>query len=476
MSSIRTSEAAEGTLALTSDKNVILYSDNILAGNIFKDEDDPSVVPDYLVADEEFVPDNSFDPTTGDIVPTDAGDIPKLPYAAFLARLQHTQFVPLLGGGMQIQLRVSPTRAIGLGVAMDDDDYSGGDSDSSGTRRDSSISSNRRDLRSDFHATATASSGAERSKTTTSPIGAGAESELKSRSGEAWMSHMLKEEHFLVTVRCRGLAGDPVDRSPISPVDRLTTKAYKDSLKQAASAAGSAGAGTGNGVGGSGGSSNSGSGGDGTVGSFSESAWIAPGQSMQSIGLDTYSRDALMLSTRDAKVIRLDPGEEGADDETGGLLYVWNILKPTLPGLTSSSTVSGGAGGEIYFRVTPGYRPQRSSTQSRRVQSAETDVRSDISASNKEEQTRQSAAEGEFSAGGDQGRQGYEVMLKVLFTPCPRDACVHGTCEIQEGDIPASSCACKYVVHILALSLPIYTIFFNANFYRECAPFSWIIS
>ncbi len=34
--------------------------------------------------------------------------------------------------------------------------------------------------------------------------------------------------------------------------------------------------------------------------------------------------------------------------------------------------------------------------------------------------------------------------VTVMFVPCPTNACLHGTCILQEGDVSISSCQCKY--------------------------------
>lgn len=118
--------------------------------------------------------------------------------------------------------------------------------------------------------------------------------------------------------------------------------------------------------------------------------------------------NGMTLSTRDAVIRRLknDKYEDYDDDDDDTkntndideILYVWTLMKPRLPGVSFSS----GSNNYLYARVMLGHTDINISTYS------------------------------------------FNIATTLTFEPCPTDACNHGTCENQLGDVASSSCDCKY--------------------------------
>jgi hypothetical protein len=108
--------------------------------------------------------------------------------------------------------------------------------------------------------------------------------------------------------------------------------------------------------------------------------------------------DSLLLTSSNSKISYPieTTGSEGNETVLPGAQYLWTIMKPRLDGLDMSDS--------LYVQV------------------ALLDNNINI-----------------FKE-----RVKFRADVTVMFVPCPTDACLHGTCILQEGDVSISSCQCKY--------------------------------
>lgn len=206
---------------------------------------------------------------------------------------------------------------------------------------------------------------------------------------------------------------------------------------------------------------------DATVPISGTTAHRAQGGSSVLDPLDSFSGDALVLSTRDATVRLLDDASaptssgppRGKDQESGGgsqplpsflrphmptsreeeggetragrnqpevlvgLQYTWTLDKPSLSALTATSLHSLDS---LYLRVTKVIPPFKQSLD------------------------------------GSSQFDNFVVNVGVNILHCHAESCVHGTCVVRENsDVPHSSCDCDYPYagekcDQMALSLPVH--------------------
>jgi hypothetical protein len=116
--------------------------------------------------------------------------------------------------------------------------------------------------------------------------------------------------------------------------------------------------------------------------------------------------------------------------------YVWVLDRLSLPALSSGGEASGSAS-DLFLQVSKS-----------RIGGTVTNDSGNANAS------RASLAPLELVC---------EVAL--VFDPCPTGTCKHGTCYVQQGDVPASMCACRCVLQHVINALAI--LFMNFFLFKK---------
>jgi hypothetical protein len=114
-----------------------------------------------------------------------------------------------------------------------------------------------------------------------------------------------------------------------------------------------------------------------------------------------YSANSIELYSEDAKKQLLINGGTDGVDLLLQCRYSWTVMKPTLPQLDDSFS-------KFFFVSLESFEAKHPDL---------IDVE-------------------KFKS---------EIGLQIEFTACPPNACLHGTCVIQRGDISTSQCLCRYV-------------------------------
>eukprot|EP01032_Pedospumella_encystans_P019672 gene19672-22372_t len=129
--------------------------------------------------------------------------------------------------------------------------------------------------------------------------------------------------------------------------------------------------------------------------------------------------------------------------------YTWVVTRPALPGLAVSSL--DGVGSHLFIRVAreptqPSEKPENDpiSRSFGIMHGSRSSPGANIENTFASGESQSDAEEIGSTSAGDAATEALNVAASLLFEPCPKESCVHGECFVQEGDIAAFTCSCRY--------------------------------